>query len=163
MFVVVVVIREALRHPPGLLLPTLVVGSFLGLEVVAPAGVAILRNGASVCQERLQGAGVFVRQIAKAARQVRRRGQAMALAAGRLVRRTRHGGAEEALAAGQVWLSAGGRRIGRGPHVGHWHIGAAGHGGAMTDERGHKICREKKKKRACVSYKLHLQCKLCWL
>lgn len=144
--IVSIVLRKAVRDPPGLalrmLLVLLVVIVGLWGGVIKPGGVPVLGHGAYVREEGLRRASIFVRQVSQAARQVRRRRHAVAFSAGHLVRRPLHRRAEEALVAWHGGLPAGCHRVGGGPHVRQWDLCASRYCRSMTDEWGHKICRQ---------------------
>lgn len=147
--IVSIVLRKAVRDPPGLalrmllvLLVLLVVIVGLWRGVIKPGGIPVLRHGAYVCEEGLRRASVLVRQVSQAARQVRRRRHAVAFPAGHLVRGPLHRRAEEALIAWHSRLPAGRHRVGGGTHVRQRDLCASRYCGSMTDEWGHKICRK---------------------
>lgn len=77
MFIVLIeskVLRKALRDPPGLLALLLLVllSVIIRFRRVIIAGrVSVLRHGAHVCEERLSGTSVLMREVTQAARQVR--------------------------------------------------------------------------------------------
>lgn len=82
MFIVLIeskVLRKALRDPPGLLALLLLVLLLLVLlsviirfrRVIIAGRVSVLRHGAHVCEERLSGTSVLMREVTQAARQVR--------------------------------------------------------------------------------------------
>ena len=144
--IVSIVLGEALGAPSGGGLLLLLLGVVVRLGgVVVPASVSILRQEPHVGEEGLRGAPVLMGQIPQTAGQVRGGRHAVALSAGHLVGGPLHRGPEEALVAGNHGLPGGGHRVGRGAHVRQRDLGASGYRGAMTDERGHQICRKTQK------------------
>ena len=130
--IVQIVLREAVRDPPGLPLLLVVI---VGLRrVIIPGAIPVLGHGADVCKEGLGGAAVLVGQVSEAAGKVRRRRQAVALPPGHFVRRPLHRRAQKTLVAGHHGLSGGGHRIGRGSHVRQRDLCASRNGWSMTDE-----------------------------
>lgn len=155
--IVSIVLRKAVRDPPGLrlrlrlslllllLMLLVVIVRFRG--VIIPRSVSVLRHGAHVGEERLRGAPVLVGQVPQAAGQVRRGRQAVAVPAGHLVGRPLHRRPQEALVAGHHGrLPAGGHGVGRG----QGDLGASGNSGSMTDERGHKIWKREENESDCL-------------
>lgn len=59
--IVHIVLRKAVRDPPGLALLLVVVVGFR--RVIIAGGVPVLRHGAHVCEEGLRGPAILVGQV----------------------------------------------------------------------------------------------------